>query len=354
MLIPALLAALAALVLTFFGEIERELHEQLTRKSAYTVVASEYVPTEIAATQLERGLEEELIWAGRFGQGNVRQLKQPLSSATYRQRDSAPVLAYSAAIDDLVPPPEDADAPPTVWFLSGEQREPGAVQEIEYSGRRVAALHAAIPDWVSREMAMEAAVALPIEMVESALQQGYIQHTVANFGTLEDVRAFVLEFEAYHMAEGRRVRTVSALAILEELERISEIQAVVRSIIVAACGLILSLTLGSLTWLEYRQDIYLLALLRSFGTPRIVLAVHLLLENLILVLAGLAFVWLVWKPVYEWFHPQMAEIGFTTDKMPTLETTDAWMILLAAILGVVIALVPVMIGMRKPAGLVLQ
>lgn len=354
MLIPALLASLAALILTFFGEIERELHEQLTRKSAFIAVASEYVPSEDAATLLARGFEEELIWAERFGKGNVRQLRQPLSSAIISERESAPILAYSTAITDLVPEYHDTGAPPVVWFLSSEPGAPESIQHLELADRRVAAKRAEIPAWVNREMGMSTAVGIPVEMIEPLLQQGYILHTVAQLDSLDEVRAFVRHFDSYHAAEGRRMKIVSALEILEELERISEIQDIVRTIIVAACGMILSLTLGSLTWLEYRQDIYLLALLRSFGTPRTVLAVHVFLENMILVLAGLAFVWAIWRPVYNWLHPQMAGIGFTTDRMPTLETTDAWMILLAAILGVVIALVPVMIGMRKPAGLVLQ
>jgi len=355
MLIPALLAALAALVLTFFGEIERELQEQLARKSAFVAIASEYVAKENAATLLASSFEEEIMWGSRQGSGQVRQVMQPLSSATYGERGSAPILAYSPAVSDLVPQTPDANAPPTVWFLASDAREANVdLRNFEIAGRRVSPIPAPIPSWVSREMAMGSAVCMPDEMVLPLLLQGYIRHTVAQLESLESLRTFVRDFDAYHAAEERQVKIVSSLEILAEIERISGIQAVVRSIIVAACGLILSLTLGSLTWLEYRQDIYLLALLRSFGTPRAVLAVHLFFENLVLVLAGLAIVWACWKPVYQKLHPQMAEIGFTTERMPVLDTSDAWMILTAAILGVVIALIPVMIGMRKPSGLVLQ
>lgn len=351
-LIPALLATLAALVLIFFAEIERELREQLNRNSAFVAIGTEFVPEDDASTLLTRSFEEEIIWSQRFGSG-VKQVRQPLSVASYGARQNAPVISFSSMVEPMVPREDSSDVP-SIWFLSSEPRESDERQELFFSERRIAAKYAPIPDWVQRDLSMDTVVAIPVEMAEPALRKGYICHTLASMKNLEEVRFFVSEFQAYHAAEGRQVKVLSSLKMLEELERISGIQLIVRSVIVAACGIILALTLGSLAWLEYRQEIHLMALLQSFGTQKIILILHLIMENLVLVLFGLMIIFTFWKPIYKWCKPNLMEMGFTTNRIPMIDSGDAWIILFSAIIGVILALLPVAYGMRKSPGLILQ
>lgn len=352
MLIPALLGLLAVIVLTLFGQIERELRLQLEKASVYSVYASEFVPAEKAPTLLRRSYEDELMWAGRHGGNAVRQLRQPLISAFWNRSQTLPVYAFTAAVDPLdgLSQPD----PPTAWLLtdkSGMQRQ---LEEISISGKRTFAKTAAVPPWIRKGLAVNDAVLMPVEMVEPILNQGFIIHTMANFSSIGEVQQFVSEFSAYYRADRRQIKIVSALEILKNLERITTIQRIVRTLIVVGCGVILALTLGSIAWLEYRQDAYLLALLKSFGTPSFLLLVHMFLENLLLVLAGILAARLAWKPLFEAAVPRLQSIGLQAAGAPTLPAGDVAIVFLAGAVGVVLAMVPVAFGLRKPAGLILQ
>ena len=353
MLIPALLGFLAVIVLTLFGQIERELRIQLERASVYSVYISEFVGSEVASTLLRKSYEDEVMWTGRYGQNVVRQLRQPLASALWNRSQTVPVYAFTSAVDVIEGESVDPD-PPTVWLLTnvvGHQRE---WEEISISGKQTLAKTAAAPLWIRRGLETSNAVLVPVEMVEPLLNQGFIIHTIADFNSIGEVQRFVSEVSAYHRADKRQIKIVSALEILKNLERITSIQRVVRTVIVLGCGVILALTLGSIAWLEYRQDSYLLALLKSFGTPSLLLLVHMFMENLLLVLAGILIARLAWKPLFEAAVPKLHSIGLQASGVPTLPPADVAIVFLAGGVGVFLAMVPVAFGLRRPAGLILQ
>ncbi len=352
-LIPTLLGFLAVIVLALFAEVERELRIQLEKNSAFTVYVSEFVPAERAATLLRQSYEEEIVWANRYGKGIIRQLRQPLVSAIWRRTQSIPVLTFTASVDDFQQP-ADLNAPPRVWLLSSEPGIQDAFENVELSGRLALAEVRSVPPWIKNDLSLETALVAPVEMLEPFLRRGFISHTIGSFRSMEEVEGFVKGIGAYYRAEKRQVKIVSGLGILKNLQRMSEIQVVVRTLIVVGCGMILALTLGSIAWLEYRQDSYLIALLRSFGTPPMVLLFHMFLENLILVFFGIFIVWVSWAPLYGIAGPQLHQIGFVAVAVPTIPTGDLMIIVLSSLVGVILAMVPVALGIRKPAGLILQ
>lgn len=353
MLIPALLGFLAVIVLAMFGEIERELRLQLEKASVYSVYVSEFVGTENAATLLRKSYEDELVWSARYGQDAVKQLRQPLVSAVWNRHQTVPVYAYTSSVEGLHAGAADADFP-VAWLLADDAGPRQQWEEISITGKRTLARTADVPAWLRKGLSVSNAVLVPVEMVEPLLIRGFINHTLANFTSVGEVQKFVLEVSAYYRADKRQVKIVSALDILKNLERITGIQRIVRSLIVAGCGVILALTLGSIAWLEYRQDSYLLALLKSFGTPSFLLLLHMFFENLLLVLAGILLARLAWTPLFKMASPQMHAIGLHAAGVPTLPAADLAIIVLAGVVGVVLAMVPVAFGLRRPAGLILQ
>jgi hypothetical protein len=48
------------------------------------------------------------------------------------------------------------------------------------------------------------------------------------------------------------------------------------------------------------------------------------------------------------------QIGFVAVAVPTIPTGDLMIIVLSSLVGVILAMVPVAWGIRKPAGLILQ
>lgn len=351
-LIPALLGFLAVIVLALFSEVERELHNQLSKKSLYTVLITEFVQNDIAPTVLRQSYEEELMWTERYGLGVIKNVRQPLITATIHFSKSTPVIAFGASVTEFGS--QSADTHPTVWLLENNPAKHGEIVEISISDKRTVAEIREIPIWVSQGLGMEQAVAVPIVMIEPYLLNGFMNHTIAELDSLKTLEKYVTEVSAYYQAEKRNIKIVSALEILKNIEQINTIQLVVRSLIVLGCGIILALTLGSIAWLEYRQESYLLALLKSFGTPSYILLIHMFIENLILVVGGLCVVMLSWGALYKIAITKLRAIGLQATELPPIAGADFGIILLAGFIGVLFAMVPVAIGLRKPAGLILQ
>jgi len=340
-------------VLTLFAEIERELREQLASNSVYMVAVSEFVPKNNAPTILQRTYEEELLWTGRYGMEVIKQVRQPLLSVVMDGDRDIPLLAFTSSLSDFEQT-EDPALPPAVSLLSDDPVYQGQSVDVALVNKRTLAKVKPVPEWVRMGLAMETAAVIPVEMIGNQLNEGFINHMIADLESIGDVESFVKNVTAYYRAENRQVKVISALPILENLERINGIQNIVRTMIVLGCGIILALTLGSIAWLEYRQDSYLLALLKSFGTPSVILLFHMFLENLLLVLTGMAIVVAVWAPVYRMAGSQLQSIGLNATSMPPIPSSDIAIIVLSGLVGVVFAMVPVAIGLRKPPGLILQ
>ncbi len=296
-LIPMLLGFLAIGVLTMFAEIERELRDQLAKNSVYSVSVSEFVTKDRAPTILRRTYEEEVFWSERYGSDVIKQIRQPFVSVVVDGDRNVPLLAFTSSLSEFQQT-ENFELPPAVWLLSDNPVYQGQSVGIALGTRRTVADVRPVPAWIRRGLAMETVATIPVEMIEGQLTSGFINHMIANLKNIEEVESFVENVTAYYKAENRQIKIISALDILKNLEQITKIQGIVRTLIVLGCGIILALTLGSIAWLEYRQDSYLLALLKSFGTPSIILLFHMFLENLLLVLAGISIVTAVWSPIY--------------------------------------------------------
>ena len=352
-LIPTLLGFLAIGVLTLFAEIERELREQLARNSVYTVSVSEFVGNDEAPTILRKSHEEEALWAEHYGEDVIKQVRQPLLSVNWQGNQNTPLLAYTSSLTEFREM-TDFELPPAVWLLTDDSMYQGQSVDIGLGRNRTLAEVKPLPKWIRLGLSLENAAVIPVEMIEKQLEDGFVNHTIANLKNISEVESFVENITAYYKAENRQVKIVSALGILKNLEQINAIQRIVRTLIVLGCGVILALTLGSIAWLEYRQDSYLLALLKSFGTPSIILLFHMFLENLLLVLTGIAFVSVTWNPIYKMASPQLETIGLTATSMPPVPAADIAIIVLSGLVGVIFAMIPVAFGLRKPAGLILQ
>ncbi len=89
--------------------------------------------------------------------------------------------------------------------------------------------------------------------------------------------------------QGTQVR--SAAAWLDELAALRDRQMKWQTTLAALCLAVLVLVFGSIALLEYRQNSFIAALLRSFGAPRVALMGRYLVEGLMLMAlaAGIAF-----------------------------------------------------------------
>jgi hypothetical protein len=356
MLVPALLGFLAVMVLALFAGIEQELSRQLARSSIYQVVSTEMVYGDRTEEMIPLSAIEESMWIRRFPEAEIIQVKQPAVSARAGGNHNLPVLASgsSTRFFDLDEASADPGSPPSLLLLTSRPPAASKGMSVKYGNTIAFARMVPIPEWVRRDLGMEEVLLAPSYTVEPLLRRGFAMHTVARMRTTNEVRDYVTAAQAFYRAEGRQVKILSALPVLEELDRLRKTQNLVRTLIVMACGIILAMTLGSIAWLEYRQEAYLLALLRSFGNPAIMLFLHMLLENLLLVICGILTAWFAWLALRANASSWLGDSGFGQLETVSPAQTDFLIVLIAGIVGVFLAMLPIAIGLRRPPGLILQ
>ncbi|PQJ27950.1 hypothetical protein, partial [Rubritalea profundi] len=177
---------------------------------------------------------------------------------------------------------------------------------------------------------------------------------LASFDSTEEVEKFAQLTDAYYTAQGRSPRTFSTLTLLKDINTLNEFQVYVRIGITVSCGIILSFIIGTIAWLEYRQESYLLALLQSFGTSKLILLIHTFFENFLLVTVGLFSALFSWEYIYDQLSSKISILTLQSAAQISIPQTDISILFIAASSSVLIAMFPIAIGLRKPPGLILQ
>lgn len=197
---------------------------------------------------------------------------------------------------------------------------------------------------------MKHAIFIPSYLLTAFTTENYVQHQIIRSNTLEDLSAIHLQLEAFHSADQRSVNLSHSLHILKEFHRLQNAQIWMRLVTLLLSSSVLSLCLGCISWLEYRDQRYLIALLRSFGIPPLFLAAHQFISDLLLVLLSMTAVIFLW-PSLSSFLMKNSEFAFTNTYLPPFEVLAIY---LSGILGVSLANIPVWRALKKPIGEVLQ
>ncbi|MDC0088289.1 hypothetical protein OAI07_01975, partial [Akkermansiaceae bacterium] len=297
-LIPVLLSLLATLILVFFIETEQQLVSQLKAVDSYSVNISERVSQQgYNSITAEKTLIEQWMWKAKYGADNIVYIRQPLVAVTWKKNTRVPVLVYAASeYNQYV---KSGGEEPEILFLNSKKMNTESYETLGFNMTTVSARCESMPDFINEHFKVPYVLAIPIEVAHSFLSQGYIVNIRGRFDGFADVKNFVFDAESYYHAERRKVQVISALQILESIENIQKIQYYVRLGVVLSCGIILAMILGTIAWLEFRQESYLMALLRSFGAPSWMLLIHSFFENIILVFIGVAIAFSAWGPIYD-------------------------------------------------------
>ena len=118
-------------------------------------------------------------------------------------------------------------------------------------------------------------------------------------------------------------------------------------------GAALSLIYGVLSILEFRQSMYIAALLKSFGVSRFLLGLRSVLENLLIVNGvTLGMVYLLAKNHDTIFKALRMRTGVDINALYWGQET-MW-IIAAANIGVLISSIPVFLALRKQVGNILE
>ncbi|MFK7910518.1 MAG: hypothetical protein AB8F34_07935 [Akkermansiaceae bacterium] len=150
-----------------------------------------------------------------------------------------------------------------------------------------------------------------------------------------------------------KVDVKSAVMLRDKLRKLEGQQETMRVSLAAILGGALALVYGVLSILEFRQSMYVSALLRSFGVSNIMLGIRTVFENLLIVnVVSVAVIYIL--SLYHnkiFVHFKVKALDNVTDLYWGDET---FFIMLAANIGVLISSLPVFWALRKPVGQVLE
>lgn len=289
------------------------------------------------------------MWKKAFGENEVKSFFQLLGYASSPGKSNLPVIVFPDYFEELSTP---AGKAPIIWYLSKEHQLLENPTTVEIFRKRIQAVPKKMPQAVLDKLQFKTVIAVPLEAALPLLVSGGVNHTFAELHTSKQVKHFIEVAQGYYAAEGRPTSLQSSIEVLDQLSQLDLIHNKIRHIIILFSGGMLALIIGSISWLELRQEIYLISLLRSFGVGKTIIIFHQFFENLMIIGTGVLISLYSWNKVY----------SSLTKSLPTLTSSDSVTILpadiqtlaLFSLIGAILSSLPVVIGIRKQIGLILQ
>lgn len=194
-------------------------------------------------------------------------------------------------------------------------------------------------------------VLLPYPSGELLLKEGFSSQIIIRADSVPELEDSLSRIRAYLSAERVPHNIFSGLNLLRELENFSEIQKYVRLGLISLLILVIAIVLGNQAVLEFRQQQYHYALLRSFGVPYTLIVWNDLIEKILLAACGFSLAYYLLpllKKVLGPYVPQLADFNLL------LLTEDLLYIGGAVLLGVFLSWIFLAVTSKKQIGLVLS
>ncbi len=350
--VTGLLVLVATAILVVFQLAERSLRERLERFGLNTILVRESITPD----------SKELIASGEGpdrlaplnASGKKLRLRQLFVRGQTEWQNNVLVFTYPARGMALLIDYLTAETPA---ILFSDILPEDALVKITINRQSLIAQIRRPEGWL-RPLVTEDMLLVPQGMLTDEERIGYIDTTVfqRNPDALP-VATIVSAVSALYTTERRTPPQVqSALALIRDWEKLKDQQAQWRNILAGILGLTLSLVYGAIAILEFRQNLYVSALLRSFGAPPRFLYFRHLLENAILAnLAGCAAIFALAS-----LHASIfGTLGFSKAVVdlrsgnPYL-SPEMLVILFWVNIGAFLSSLPVAFGLRQPVGGILN
>jgi len=283
--VTGLLVLVATVILVAFHLLERSLRERLERFGLNTVLVRENIPPD----------SKELV---AFGEGPDRlaplnesgkklRLRQLFVRGQSEWQNTLLVFTYPASGIRLLSDYLTSEAS-SIYF--SETMPENALVKVTVNRQTVVAQVRRPEGWL-RPLVADEILLVPQGLLTDEERLGFIDTTVFQRDlNAMPVASILAAVNTLYTAERRPPPQLqSALNLIREWEKLKERQAQWRNILAGVLGLTLSLVYGAIAILEFRQNLYVSALLRSFGAPPRYLYFRHLVENALLAnLAGCA------------------------------------------------------------------
>jgi len=350
--VTGLLVLVATAILVVFNLLERSLRERLERFGLNTVLIRESVTPD----------SKELITSGQgpdrlaplSESGRKLRLRQLFVRGQTEWQNSVIVFTYPGDALWLLSDYLSLETP-SIYFSDSLPED--ALVKVTVNRQSMVAQVRRPEGWL-RPMVTDDILIVPQGTLLDEERLGFIETTV--FQRNPDampVAKIVSAVNALYVTDRRTPAQVqSSLGLIREWEQLKERQAQWRNILAGILGLSLSLVYGAIAILEFRQNLYVSALLRSFGAPPRYLYFRHLLENALLAnLAGLCAI-----AALAFLHGIIfGTLGFSKVVLdlragnPYL-SPETLVILCWVNIGAFLSSLPVAFGLRQPVGSILN
>lgn len=340
-----MLLAQAALLLT-----EHSLEIRVARLGAQVIVVTEPV-TGDADRQPDLGRLLQSV-AGRADFVALRQVS--IRAQDEFGRDLLVLLYGPDSVPALAP--LLAAAPTAAVHIIHPQLPAGIPLRVSLDGRDYQSQTLTPPAWWPRLGSSQVVALVPESLGTSWLSTGWFEHVllVERNGDLPRLAAAVRTL--LQLENRSRAQVQSPEALLGELAELRQLQQRAQAGAGLAGGLVVALVFGSIAVLEYRQNRFVAALLRSLGAPGSLLVARYAVEALVIAAAAvLLATWTlrgVHAPLFSLagFEPALLQLDRIDPYTPGLVWTQGrWLGL-----GALLSLLPVAFGLRQPVGKILQ
>lgn len=354
LLVASLLAGLLFLAQAAFMLAGRSLEQRISRMGAQTLFVSELVTPDAG-----QGLASlDRLLAPLRGRADVLSFMQVPALARDDFGTDYQLLLYGpetlTAIGGLLAADPAAPAHVLTGRLPAGIRIPVTVEGIELTAAVVPS-----PAWIGRLPSSRPLLLMPAQSAPNRLLFGHqeLALVVGGEATAEAVRPLGQALRSLLRLEHRDQALVqSPEDLLDELDELRAARGRWQTGAGLAGGLVVALVFGSIAILEYRQNRYIAALLRSFGVPAGLLLVRYLIEALLLVSTAILLARFAAGAGHAWLF---AKVGFEAGLLDRARLDPyAWSELTGAVrwllAGAVLSVLPVLSGLRQPVGRILQ
>ncbi len=196
---------------------------------------------------------------------------------------------------------------------------------------------------------------IPLERLADIEKRGYSMiYYLQKNPKSPNIENIISAIQRVSRADGNgKIDIKSAAAIKKKLDRLEAQQSSMKLWLAIILGSALSLIYGVLSILEFRQSMYIAALLKSFGVSSILLGLRSILENLLIVNAvTIGIIYTLSKYHGTIFAALKVKTGADIHSLYWGPET-IWTIA-AANIGVLISSIPVFLALRKQVGNILD
>lgn len=352
--VAGFLFALALSLDVYFAGVERALNKELERVGPGRAVLTHFAFGEALLT-LDGTLGPRLKALDSYGHSVY--LKRVPKQADVELVGNAVVLTYEdlqlSGLRQFFPQVGGSDA----FLLLDQPNIPeGARLRVEVGRLETTARVLQTPASLLGGIGARGAVLMPASWAEPLEGGGFVEIVLfesrsRDFANIAEEVSRLKRWLELDRFSGVNLKT--GFEILERLEQLRAQQALWSILVRSVVATLVVLVFSACAFLEYRENAYLSALLRSMGVPRAFLFLSYAVEHAILLLIG----FLVAAHVIDLVLPSVTALRSVAESSPgelfaPAEALSTWWLVLLA--TAMVSLAPVLFGLRREIGKTLQ